>query len=527
MKDKKPLNLEDIWRRQREEREKQQAIREQKEKEDIDNMLRAQGGGEPTQDMNQQNNPEPVKLDFDMKPKEVKEYLDKYVIKQEKAKKYLAIAICYHYGRIKKVQENGNDSDAFIKKNVLMIGNTGVGKTYLVQKLSKLVGVPFIKEDATKFTASGYVGRDVEEMVKDLYLSADENKELAQYGIIYIDEVDKLRKQFTFSKDVGGAEVQHGLLKLMEETEVDVSGNGDPLVLMKAVKKQPDGRIKIEKPIINTKHILFIVGGAFPGLEYIVKKKRGLVREKKPAESPLTEEELRSLGYKAQIEEPEKSDWHDYLRAEDLVDYGFEPELIGRIPIRVGLDDLEADDLYQILKKSEDSIIKQYHNDFDAFGIKVKFTDEALKAFAQKAATEKTGARALVGVIEEYLLDYLYELPSTNIKEFTITEQVIANPRKELIKLIMDDAVRIYSKKIYEQTGIDLSFNKKAIEYLKQKAFNSEQSPSELCEAMFERYIHALKLYGQNKFTVTEAVIKNPDTYLKGMLIINGCCKRI
>jgi len=518
--EEKPLDPEALLKELLEKRRREQALIQKKEEEAVDDLLREHSGEQDksqAESIDIQGSSRPVKIEFDMKPKEVKEYLDKYVIKQDKAKKYLSIAICYHYGRIKRVMDDKNNSDAFIKKNVLMIGNTGVGKTYLVQKLSKLVGVPFVKEDATKFTAAGYVGRDVEDIVKDLYLAAGQNKELAQYGIIYIDEIDKIRKEFTISKDVGGAEVQHGLLKLLEETEIDLSESINPLIGMRAVnnirgEKGRDG--KDRGMTINTKHILFIMGGAFPGLEDIVKKRTGL--EQDPPESALTEEELKKMNY--DVYRLEKTDWYDYLTAQDLVEYGFEPEFIGRVPIRVGLDELEAEDLYQILKKSKDSVIKQYKNDFAAFGIKVKFTDGALRAFAERAMRERTGARALVSVIEDSLLDYLYELPSTSIKEFTITEDVVNNPKKELVNLIINETIRNYAEKIYEEAGIRITFDRRAVDYLKRIAVNDEKSLSGLCDEMLEKYIPALKLYEKDNFRITEAIIKNPAGYLKKML---------
>ncbi len=436
-----------------------------------------------------------AKLQFTLKPKDVKAILDRDVIGQDDAKKYLSNAVCYHYARLARMETVENGGDTSIKKNVLMIGPTGVGKTYLVSKISKIVGVPFVKADATKYSATGYVGGDVEDMIRDLYIAADKNLELAECGMVYIDEIDKIRGGEVFGKDVSGAEVQRGLLKLMEETEVDIKSQGGGNLMEQlgacAPHREDPQKPKKNADKINTRHILFIVSGAFSGLEKIV---------------------MRRLG-------PEvNGDWSRSITAQDLVDYGMEPEFVGRLPIMVGLKDLNEEDLYKILKFSGDSIIKQYVRDFESYGIKASFTDEALKVFAGKAAQHKTGARALAGVIEDSLIDFLYELPSTEVKELVIDKALVENPRLALANLVFDQEVNAYRKDFGVKHGISLKFDKDAYSMIKQKFVEEKADVKEYCNKMLERYVHALKLYGQEEFVVVPEVVKDPAGYLKTIL---------
>ena len=461
----------------------QEETQSEREEQEIENMLR----NHQAQSIEPE---EPVEIGFEMKPKEVKEALDKDVIGQNQAKKYLSNAVCYHYARITRdleTEDSINGADTAIKKNVLMIGNTGVGKTYLVAKIAKLIGVPFVKSDATKFSATGYVGKDVEDMVRDLYLAADRRIQLAQYGMVYIDEIDKIRSGITFGKDVSGVEVQRGLLKLMEETEVDLISNSDPLAAMQAMKEM---QATNKKPTINTKHILFIMSGAFPELKDVIERRL----------------------------DDEDEQWYDHITSQDLIDYGMEAEFVGRMPVRVALMDLTEEDLFNILKRSGDSITKQYMRDFLSYGILTEFTDDALRAFAHQAAQETTGARALVGIIENTLLDFMYELPSTDITEFSIDQNVVEHPRKALIELTLESNMKRFSDKFYEQNGIRLNFESEACKLISQKAMENSLGVEEICSNMLERYVHALKLYGQKNFDVVPEVVRTPEKYLKKLL---------
>src|SRR5208283_4299160 len=316
-------------------------------------------------------------FEFSYKPREVKDYLDRFVIKQDEAKKVLSVALCDHYHHVRLALE-GKESANYAKQNIILIGPTGVGKTFLIRSAADLIGVPFVKADATKFSETGYVGGDVEDMVRDLLRLADNDVTRAQYGIIYIDEIDKIAAASNATgRDVSGRGVQTNLLKLMEETEVparspsDISGQIQAMMdFSQRGKKSPAS--------INTRHILFIVSGAFDGLEKIVKKR---LREA-------------SIGFAAPASKRvEEASALEHSRTRDFIEFGFEPEFIGRLPVRVICQPLSVDDLFTILKTSEGSIIRQYEQAFAAYGIEVLFADDGLRRIAELASQESTGAR--------------------------------------------------------------------------------------------------------------------------------------
>lgn len=355
---------------------------------------------------------------FNLKPKEIKEYLDRFVIRQDEAKKALAIAVCDHYNHVQ--DDLAQEGREYYKQNVLILGPTGVGKTYLVKQIAKLIGIPFVKADATRFTETGYVGANVEDLVRDLVAQADHDTDLAQYGIVYIDEIDKLASSssINYGRDISGRGVQIGLLKLMEETEIDLRAGNDVSSQMQAMMEfQRKG--KVEKQMINTRHILFIVSGAFNDLKQPIKKRLN----------------KNSIGFKTADERFDDDDLLSLATTQDFVDYGFEPEFIGRIPTRVACRHLSVQDIYEILKFSEGSIIKQYERNFAAFSIEMSFTDDALRYIAKQANQEQTGARGIMTVCENILRDFKFELPSTDIKQLVIDAETCANPKKALDKL--------------------------------------------------------------------------------------------
>ncbi len=362
------------------------------------------------------------KLEFNYTPKEVKEYLDRFVIKQEEAKKVLSIAVCDHYNHA--LQDVGKKMDYdYIKQNVIMIGPTGVGKTYLIKCVARLVGVPFVKADATKYSETGYVGKNVDDMVRELVQHADGNIELAQYGIIYIDEVDKIASTFNVSgRDVSGSGVQRNLLKLMEETEVPLRDPMDMSSQIEAVMEfQQKG--KIQPKVINSRHILFIVSGAFEGLAGLVKRR-------------LTNQ---AIGFGAGGTEKEKdSRYLELAQTQDFIKYGLEPEFIGRLPVRVACENLKEEDLFKILSCSEGSITKQYRAAFGAFGIEIEFKPDGLKEIAHLAQREETGARGLLTVCEKIFRNYKYELPSRQVKKFTVDRKLVKNPAAVLREILKD-----------------------------------------------------------------------------------------
>src|SRR6516225_3937425 len=333
---------------------------------------------EPPEDSRKSIDP----FQFNATPKQIKAHLDRYIIKQEEAKKTLSIAVCDHYNHVNRVRrlEKEDLEEArqieYSKGNVLLLGPTGVGKTYLVKHVADLMGVPFVKADATKFSETGYVGGDVEDLVRDMVQKADGNVELAQYGIIYIDEIDKIAtSSSTVGRDVSGRGVQTTLLKLMEETEVPLRNPMDiQSQLQSALEFQRRGKAK--KEVINTRHILFICSGAFDRLKEQVERR---LRQA-------------NIGFGGDGAAAETEDVLRVATTRDFIDYGLEPEFIGRLPVRVVCDELSVADLFAILKTSEGSVVRQYVRAFSAFGIDATFTDDALWEIANQAAVEKTGA---------------------------------------------------------------------------------------------------------------------------------------
>ncbi|MEJ2098714.1 MAG: AAA family ATPase [Desulfobacterales bacterium] len=381
-------------------------------------------------------------INFNLKPEELISYLDQFVVKQDSAKAILATKICTHFNRIKQTRdgrEHAGNMVGHIKNNVLMIGSTGVGKTYIIKLIANKIGVPFIKGDATKFSETGYVGGDVEDLVRDLVREADDDIELAEYGIIYIDEVDKIASSHNFiGADVSRTGVQRALLKPMEETEVDLKVPHDPISMIQEIERfRKTG--KREKQSVNTRNILFIMSGAFTGLAPIIQKR-------------LTKQEI---GFGARIKDSQKqTDILKQVKSEDLIQFGFESEFIGRLPVCAVFENLTEDDLYTILKNPNNPIILGKKLDFSAYGIEIKFEDEVLRMLAQQAFTENTGARGLVSAVEKTLLEFEKQLPSTPIKKFPATINIVKSPEssiKELAASQNDDQIRESFEKLAQQ----------------------------------------------------------------------------
>jgi ATP-dependent Clp protease ATP-binding subunit ClpX len=521
------------------------------------------------------------KIHFDLKPEELEAYLNDYIIRQDEAKEILATKICTHFNRIKFTEmtqgRNRYEGVGHIKNNILMVGPTGVGKTYLIKLIAKKIGVPFVKGDATKFSETGYVGGDVEDLVRDLVYEANGEMDLAQYGIIYVDEIDKIASSNNLiGPDVSRTGVQRALLKPMEETEVDLKVPHDPISQLEAIEHYRKTG-KREKRTINTKNILFIMSGAFNGLEELIKKR-------------LNREEI---GFGAEIRsKDERAEYLKQVKAEDLIAYGFESEFIGRLPVTTVFEKLEVDDLYAILKNPNNPIILGKKKDFKSYGIDIQFEEEALYELAVKASEEKTGARGLVSAVEKILIKFEKRLPSTDIGKFVVTRAVVEDPERALGRLLQDPSnpemlekfeallsrekmalkesiagreaefkkrygivfregridlivnrmiekgydvstiseevvevqrqVEEFERDFQRRTGIDLQFSEEAIHRVTEVILKEEGKGTALFSKLSKDFEYGFELIrdktGQREFIVTRETVDDPEGYLNRMI---------
>jgi endopeptidase Clp ATP-binding regulatory subunit ClpX len=520
------------------------------------------------------------RIQFDLKPEELEAHLNQYVIKQEQAKAVLATKICTHFNRIKHARARQGKEPASmvgqIKNNIIMIGPTGVGKTYIIKLIAAKLRVPFVKGDATKFSETGYVGGDVEDLVRDLVHESDDDIGLAQYGIIYIDEVDKIASSRNLiGPDVSRTGVQRALLKPMEETEVDLKVPHDPISQLQAIERYRKTG-KRERRTINTRNILFIVSGAFGGLEEIVRKR---VAEQGMGFGAAVRSKAGDASYLKQV------------KSEDLINYGFESEFVGRLPVNVVFEELSAADLYLILKNPNNPIINSKKRDFRAYGIDIRFEDEALLILAQSAFEEKTGARGLVSAVEKVLLPFEKKLPSTDIRELLVGRELVDDPEGELAKLLagaseemkarfrtaleeekqalrelvdhrrpdfsrrfevimtperidlalelflkgdvdlegafdellyMYNQVRAYEVVFLDRLGLSLQFTDEAVDEIMSRAISTGSSSSAICKSLSQDLEFGLKLVrdktGRDNFAITLEAIENPEGYINRLI---------
>ncbi|HOO70136.1 MAG TPA: AAA family ATPase [Spirochaetota bacterium] len=444
-------------------------------------------------------------FNFDIKPEELEEYLNQYVVNQEATIEVIATKVCTHFNRM-KLEGAIKEEDRIvgnIKSNMLLIGPTGVGKTFIVKLIAKKIGVPFVKADATKFSETGYVGGDVEDLVRELVHEAEGDVSKAEYGIIYLDEIDKIASSGAmYGPDVSRTGVQRNLLKLMEEADVDLKTPHDLASQVEAaMEAQRTGKVTRRK--ISTRNILFIVSGAFNGLDEIINKR--LNRQ--------------SIGFnKDRVGTKGKQDLLKLVRTEDLIEYGFESEFVGRLPVYVVLNELDEDGLFKILTNKHSTVVLGKKMDFKSYGIELTFTDDALRILSSRAHQEKTGARGLLSVFEKTLIKFEKTLPSTKITSLDVTGELVQDPEKILHRMLINDSIGQFQKEFLIEHGVYLEFNEEAVRLIDERTGNNPRAARDLCEKLFHDYFHGLRLMKLEHLTITRGAVEDPEGFINGYI---------